>query len=78
MRVEQLVEEVEREYQIRTNSSGKRPFGVGMLIVGLNDQNTPQIYQITPNGNCLEFEAMAMGNKSQSARTYLENYLQDF
>ena len=56
---------------------GRRPFGVGLLVAGFDDAG-PQLYQTCPSGNFYECKAMAIGARSQSARTYLEKHLDTF
>jgi len=57
--------------QISTQRASKRPFGVGLLVAGV-DENGPHLYQTCPSGNYFEYLAMAIGARSQSAKTYLE------
>lgn len=78
MDVALLASKVAKKYQGKTNVSGKRPFGVGLLLTGLTAEGEPRVYELTPNGDCLQYEAFAIGAKSQSARTYLEKNLKHF
>ena len=55
----------------------RRPYGVGMLIASCDDDG-PHLYQTLPDGNFFEYEAMAIGNRQQSAKTYLEKHLESF
>jgi 20S proteasome subunit alpha 6 len=57
--------------QVSTQRASKRPFGVGLLIAGY-DSTGPHLYQTCPSGNYYEYRAMAIGSRSQSAKTYLE------
>ncbi|CAE8622605.1 unnamed protein product, partial [Polarella glacialis] len=63
--------------QQKTQSASKRPFGVGLLVVGVDDKG-PHVYETCPSGNCFEYYAMAIGGRSTSARTYLEKNFSDF
>lgn len=38
----------------------------------------PHIYQTCPSANYFDCKAMAVGSRSQSARTYLEKHLNEF
>lgn len=38
----------------------------------------PHIYQTCPSANYFDCKAMAIGSRSQSARTYLEKHLNEF
>ncbi|ELU07375.1 hypothetical protein CAPTEDRAFT_224984 [Capitella teleta] len=59
------------------NRYGRRPYGVGLLVAGYDDQG-PHIYQTCPSANYFDCKAMAIGARSQSARTYLEKHLDTF
>ncbi|KAI6648712.1 Proteasome subunit alpha type-1-like [Oopsacas minuta] len=50
---------------------GRRPYGVGMLVAGY-DSLGPHIYHLCPSANYYDCCAMAIGARSQSAKTYLE------
>jgi len=63
--------------QINTQRYGRRPFGVGLLVAGV-DENGPHIVQTCPSANTYECYAMAIGARSQSARTYLDKHLSEF
>ena len=76
--ITQLSAKVAVKYQSKTNVSGKRPFGVGMLLVGFDHEQKPHVFEVNPNGDRLSYEAYAIGAKSQSARTYLEKNLKEF
>ncbi|KAG5444093.1 Proteasome subunit alpha type-7-like [Clonorchis sinensis] len=58
-----------------TQSNGRRPFGVAILIVGFNQDGTPHLYQSDPSGTHFEWLANAIGKGSKVAREFLEkNY----
>lgn len=48
-----------------------------MLIAGI-DEDGPHIFETCPSGNYYEYEGYAIGARSQSARTYLEDNFQTF
>ncbi len=60
--------------QLNTMQYGKRPYGVGFLVVGV-DGTGPHLYEFSPTGNCFEYYAMSLGARSQSSKTYLERNL---
>jgi len=72
--VSRLVALVGNKSQIPTQRYGRRPFGVGLLVAGYDDQG-PHIYQTCPSANYFDCKAMAIGARLQSARTYLERNL---
>ncbi|GAA5984464.1 hypothetical protein JCM5350_003370, partial [Sporobolomyces pararoseus] len=65
------------EAQINTQHYGHRPYGVGLLVAGYDDKG-PHLYEFSPSGNCLEYYAMSIGARSQSAKTYLETHYSSF
>ncbi|KRX26859.1 Proteasome subunit alpha type-1 [Trichinella nelsoni] len=72
----EITHRLELKMQVNTQRYGRRPFGVGLLIVGY-DNFGPHIYQSCPSANVYDCKAMAMGARSQSARTYLEKHLSE-
>lgn len=67
------------KHQRTTQTYVRRPFGVGLLVAGVDPQfQTPHLYQTCPSGNMYEFYASAIGARSQSARTYLEKHYESF
>ncbi|XP_078481366.1 proteasome subunit alpha type-1-like [Ciona intestinalis] len=75
--VSRLVAAVGDKTQTPTQRYGRRPFGVGILVAGF-DEKGPHIYQTCPSANYYNCKAMAIGSRSQSARTYLERHLNEF
>ena len=71
---------------------GKRPYGVGFLVigqdvrllhsihvVGLTKQETgPHLFEFSPAGTAFEYYAHSIGARSQSAKTYLEKNFESF
>ncbi|KAH3738279.1 proteasome subunit alpha type-1-like [Dreissena polymorpha] len=75
--VSRLVAAVGNKSQVLTQRYGRRPFGVGLLVAGYDAQG-PHIYQTCPSANYYDCKAMAIGARSQSARTYVEKHLDKF
>ncbi|KAK2076264.1 Protein phosphatase PP2A regulatory subunit B [Prototheca wickerhamii] len=71
MPVAQLVREIAAVMQEFTQSGGVRPFGVSLLMAGV-DENGPQLYQIDPSGSYFAWKASAIGKNAINARTFLE------
>ena len=65
------------KYHSHTQSAGKRPLGVGLLLIG-HDELGPHLLQTNPSGDVWSFKATAIGSRSQSARTYLEKHYESF
>ena len=66
--VSRIVHSIADKAQSNTQQYGKRPYGVGLLIVGY-DQTGPHIWEFLPSGLISEYIASAIGARSQSART---------
>lgn len=75
--VSRLISSLSDRAQLNTMQYGKRPYGVGFLVIGVDGQG-PHLYEFSPTGNCFEYFAMALGARSQSAKTYLEHHYEEF
>lgn len=75
--VARLVSSVGDKAQTGTQVMGRRPYGVGLLVAGV-DEAGPHVYYICPSSNFYECKCMAIGARSQSARTYLERHKDEF
>lgn len=74
---ERLINKIAKKSQIKTFHPAKRPFGVG-LLVGAYDETGTHLFETCPSGNYFEYVAMAIGARSQSAKTYLEKNFEQF
>lgn len=63
--------------QTNTQHYGKRPYGVGLLVAGV-DETGPHLFEFQPSGMTQEMVACAIGARSQMARTYLERNIDEF
>ena len=63
--------------QTNTQQYGRRPYGVGLLIAGV-DAKGPHLFEFQPSGVTQEMVACGIGARSQMARTYLERNLDEF
>jgi 20S proteasome subunit alpha 6 len=63
--------------QVNTQQYGRRPYGVGLLIAGV-DAKGPHLFEFQPSGVTQEMLACGIGARSQMARTYLERHLEEF
>jgi len=75
--VGRLVSDVANKSQRKTQDSSRRPFGVGLLVAGV-DEKGPHLFETCPSGNHFEYYAMAIGGRSTSAKTYLEKNFESF
>ena len=75
--LERIVTRIGDRAQTSTQVYGKRPYGVGLLIAGV-DETGPHLFEFQPSGMTQEMVACAIGARSQMARTYLERHLDEF
>lgn len=75
--VGRLMAQLGNKMQMSTQRYDRRPYGVGLLVIGYDTQG-PHLYQTCPSANYYDCKAMAIGARSQSARTYLEKHLDTF
>lgn len=75
--VGRLVVQLADKAQVCTQRSWKRPYGVGLLVAGL-DESGAHLYYNCPSGNYFEYQAFAIGSRSQAAKTYLERKFNNF
>jgi len=75
--LERIVAKIGEKAQTSTQVYGKRPYGVGLLIAGI-DETGPHLFEFLPSGMTQEMVACAIGARSQMARTYLERHLDKF
>lgn len=75
--VAELIGDLGIKMQVAIQGYNKRPYGVGLLVIGYDGKGA-HIYQTCPSANYYECKAMAIGARSQSAKTYLEKCLDKF
>lgn len=73
----QLVQRVAGVMQEYTQSGGVRPFGVSLLICGMEPSHTfgdaiPLLFQCDPSGAYFAWKATAMGKNCVNGKTFLE------
>jgi len=72
--VETLTKEVTDYIQQYTQVGGARPFGVALIIAGV-ENGTARLYETDPSGTPYEWQALAIGADRNDIRSYLEeNY----
>jgi proteasome alpha subunit len=69
--VDTLTTAVCDDIQEYTQKGGTRPFGVGLLIGGI-DEDEPRLFEVTPAGTTSEWRATAIGAKSEDLQSALE------
>mmetsp|Transcript_6836 Transcript_6836/g.9566 ORF Transcript_6836/g.9566 Transcript_6836/m.9566 type:complete len:238 (-) Transcript_6836:628-1341(-) len=71
-----LVQDLAAVMQEYTQSGGVRPFGVSLLVAGMDDEG-PQLYQVDPSGAYYGWQASAIGKNFKNARSFLEKRYND-
>jgi proteasome alpha subunit len=69
--VESLTKGVTDHIQQYTQVGGARPFGVALIIGGVED-GTPRLYETDPSGTPYEWRALAIGSGRSTIQEYLE------
>ena len=77
VQVGRIVQMVADKKQIMTQKNTKRPYGVGLLVAGV-DKTGPKLFETDPAGNFWEWKAQAIGARAQTAKTYLEKHIESF
>ena len=67
MPLRELAHQIGQKAQINTQTYGRRPYGVGLLVTGV-DEHGPHLYEFQPSGLVDEMAAFAIGARSQMAR----------
>jgi len=74
--VERLTKNVTDHIQQYTQIGGARPFGVALLIAGIED-GTPRLYETDPSGTPSEWKAHAIGSNRGDIQDFLESEYTD-
>ena len=74
--VETLTKEVTDHIQQYTQVGGARPFGVALLIAGV-ESGTPRLYETDPSGTPYEWKALAIGAERNEIRDHLEEHYRE-
>lgn len=75
--ITQLVKGTASVMQEFTQSGGVRPFGVSVLVAGVEADRTPRLYQVDPSGAYFGWKATAIGRNYVNAKNFLEKRYQD-
>jgi proteasome alpha subunit len=71
--VETLTKDVTDHIQQYTQVGGARPFGVALIIGGI-ENGTPRLYETDPSGTPYEWQALAIGADRNEIDDYLETH----
>jgi proteasome alpha subunit len=71
--IETLTKDITDHIQQYTQVGGARPFGVSLIIGGIED-GTPRLYETDPSGTPYEWKALAVGADRGEIEDYLEEH----
>ncbi|MFC6988295.1 archaeal proteasome endopeptidase complex subunit alpha [Haloplanus sp. GCM10025708] len=74
--IETLTKEVTDHIQQYTQVGGARPFGVALLIGGIED-GEPRLYETDPSGTPYEWKAVSIGANRGDLQDYLEENFEE-
>ena len=74
--VETLTKDVTDHIQQYTQVGGARPFGVALIIGGIED-GSPRLYETDPSGTPYEWQALAVGANRSDIQEYLEEHYEE-
>ncbi|WP_380677271.1 archaeal proteasome endopeptidase complex subunit alpha [Salinigranum sp. GCM10025319] len=74
--IETLTKEITDHIQQYTQVGGARPFGVALLIAGV-EGDTPRLYETDPSGTPYEWKAVSIGANRGDLQEYLEEQYTD-
>ncbi len=69
--VETLTKRITDHVQQYTQTGGARPFGVALLVGGVDD-GEPRLFETDPSGTPYEWQAVAIGGGQEAIRGFLE------
>lgn len=72
-----LCKQISELFQEYTQSGGVRPFGIGLIVGGFDEEQGPQIFQIEASGAYYCWKATALGRGAKEAKTFLEKTFSD-
>jgi 20S proteasome subunit alpha 2 len=75
--VSQLVQQTAGVMQEYTQSGGVRPFGISLLVAGVDGDGSPHLYQVDPSGAYFSWKATAIGKNYINAKNFLEKRYTD-
>jgi len=73
--VSSLTKHISDRKHMVTQYAGVRPYGVGLLIGGVNDK--PELFETDPSGTMIEWKAQAIGRGAEKVRKALESGYKD-
>lgn len=73
-RISGIIADIKQEF---TQTTGRRPFGISMLIGGFDPNGSPRLYTTEPSGVYYELLAGSIGRNEKVVKEYLEKNYND-
>lgn len=70
--VDYLAKRIADKAQVKTQYANMRPLGVATIVLGIDEQNGPQLFRVDPAGYYAGYRACAAGAKDTEATNFLE------
>ena len=68
---ESMIKKITDYMQLYTQVGGLRPFGVALLLAGVNTDGETRLYETDPSGSFWEYKATAIGENSEKIKEIL-------
>jgi proteasome endopeptidase complex, archaeal, alpha subunit len=72
--VETLTKQITDHIQQYTQVGGARPFGVALIVGGIDKDGQPRLFETDPSGTPYEWQALAVGADRGDTQDYLEKH----
>ncbi|KAL3090320.1 hypothetical protein niasHS_006772 [Heterodera schachtii] len=69
MHISRIIADIKQRY---TQTTGRRPFGISMLVGGFDSDGTPRLFKTEPSGVYYELLAGSIGRNEKIVKEYLE------
>ncbi|KAG2232422.1 hypothetical protein INT48_005725 [Thamnidium elegans] len=69
--VQRIVNTIADKAQVNTQQYGRRPYGVGLLVIG-HDETGPHLFECSPSGTSFEYYAMSIASLEELVRHGLQ------
>jgi len=72
--ISRKIADVKQEF---TQTTGRRPFGISLLVGGFDLDGTPHLFKTEPSGVFFEYLASSIGRSEKQVKEYLEDHYKD-
>ena len=72
-----FAEKKKKQKEKNQNRGVSRPYGVAMLIAGIDDDGEPRLFKSDPSGNYVRYKAVCIGQGGENGMSTLQNNYKD-